>query len=76
MLGSFNTTFLVLIPKVDKGDSFGDLRPISLCNYMYKIISKVVAIRLKKFLSKVISAKQFSFLEAIGTAQEALHSIK
>jgi hypothetical protein len=51
MLGAFNTTFLSLIPKDDNPTSFGKFKPISLCNCIYKIISKVIARRLKRILS-------------------------
>jgi len=77
-----NQTFIALIPKSDDPTSFNDFRPISLCNCLYKIIAKIIANRIKPILSLHISAKQFAFLrnrhilEAIGTAQEALHSIK
>ena len=80
--GPLNTTFIALIPKVDKPISFEDYRPISLCNCLYKIISKVIALRLKSVLSQHISSEQFGFLEgrqiheAIGVAQEGLHSLK
>ena len=47
---SLNSTFLTLIPKRDKPTSFPDFRPISLCNLLYKLISKVIAVRLKPFL--------------------------
>ena len=50
-----NTTFIALIPKVDKAESFDDFRPISLCNCLYKIISKVISRRIKAVLSKNIS---------------------
>ncbi|KAK2445802.1 putative mitochondrial protein [Trifolium repens] len=54
--GSFpehmNDTNIVLIPKVDKPTSMKDLRPISLCNVVYKIISKVLANRLKPLLNR------------------------
>lgn len=81
VLGYFNTTFLAIIPKSDKATPFRDSHPISLCNSVYKIFSKVIIVRLKKVVSKVISAEQFGFLEgryiheAIGSAQEVLHSI-
>ena len=40
---SFNSTFIALIPKYDNPLSLNDYRPISLCNCIYKIISKVIA---------------------------------
>ena len=76
------TTFLALIPKHDSPSSFNDFRPISLCNCIYKVISKTISNRLKPILSKSISKEKFGFLdgrkihEAIGVAQETLHSIK
>jgi len=79
---AFNSTFLALIPKVDNPQSFDDFRPIYLCNNIYKIFSKIIFLRIKPILSRMVSKEQFSFLshrhiqEAIGTAQEMLHSIK
>ena len=73
---------MALIPKSDKPSSFAGYRPISLCNLIYKIITKIIASRLKKGLSLGISDEQFGFLEnrqitdAIAIAQETIHSIK
>ena len=39
----FNTTFIALIPKIDHLKNFDDFRPISLCNYIYMIISKIIS---------------------------------
>jgi hypothetical protein len=61
--GALNATFIALIPKSDKPDSFGGFRPIALCNLIYKIISKIISTRLKTFLSFGISKEQFGFLE-------------
>lgn len=80
--GGLNSTFVTLIPKKDKPSSFGEFRPIALCNLLYKLISKIIADRLKSALSAHISDEQFGFLEgrqihdAIGITQELLHSIK
>jgi hypothetical protein len=58
-----NTTFIALIPKKDEPQSFGDLWPISLCNCLYKILSKIIVRRLKPILSNKISKEQFGFLQ-------------
>jgi hypothetical protein len=82
VITSINSTFLDLIPKVNKPSYFTDYRPISLCNLCYKIIAKVIAKRLRPILSRVVSEEQLGFLkgrkilDAIGTAQECLHNIK
>jgi hypothetical protein len=41
--GALNATFFALIPKISKPENFNDFRPIALCNFAYKVISKVIA---------------------------------
>jgi len=60
--GAINSTFIALIPKSENPSSFNDFRPISLCNCLYKIISKIIANRLCPILSNHISFEQFAFL--------------
>jgi hypothetical protein len=78
----WNDTTVVLIPKVDNLESITQYRPISLCNVIYKIISKMLAQRLKHILPKVISPMHRVFvLERLITdnvlvAYESIHTIK
>ena len=57
-------------------------RPIALCNFIYKIISKVVANRLKEVLPLLIGLEKFGFvvgqqiLDGIIMVHEAIHSLK
>ena len=60
---NLNTTFLVLIPKKQTVDDFKDLRPISLVGGLYKILSKVLANRIKRVMDKMISKAQSAFVE-------------
>jgi hypothetical protein len=82
VINSINSTFLALIPKENNPTEFSDFRPIALCNLCYKIIAKVIAKRIRPILSRSLSEEQLGFLkgrqilDAIGSAQECLHSIK
>ena len=82
LLSTLNSIYITLILKKDKPYTFIDYRPIFLCNLMYKIITKIIADRMKPILRRYISEDQFGFLlnrqvlDAVGIAQECLHSIK
>ena len=78
--GSTNSSFLALIPKEKGAQNFSKFRLISLCNTGYKIITKVMANRIKKILPRIILENQGGFIQGrqiqynIILVQEAIHS--
>lgn len=48
-------TNIVLVPKKQCPRMMADLRPISLCDVVYKVVAKVIANRLKDVIGQVIS---------------------
>ncbi|GAU51576.1 hypothetical protein TSUD_414250 [Trifolium subterraneum] len=73
---SLNDTNICLIPKCDNPTSMKDLRLISLCNVLYKMISKVLANRLKCCLDKCVSQEQSAFVEGRSILDNALIAIE
>lgn len=58
-----NSAFLTLIPKVSDPQVISNYRPISLVSLQYKVLSKLLANRLRKLLPVVISDHQSTFIE-------------
>ena len=82
MFKEINKTFIILIPKSDNPESTNHFKPISLCNFCYKIIAKFFANRIKQLLNKIISMLQGAFAPSmlindnIMIAHEIMHSFK
>ena len=62
MSEGINQTTIVFIPKIKHPQDLKNFRPISLCNVIYKICSKVLANRLRVFLDDIISPEQSAFV--------------
>ena len=60
-MASLNKTNTALIPKTNNPKKMADFRPISLCNVVYKIISKTIANRFKALLPNIILENQNAF---------------
>lgn len=69
---TISETLIALIPKVDFLTSFKDIRPISLCNTIYKLITKILVNRIRPLLDYIISPFQSSFLPGRGTSDNAI----
>ncbi|XP_050113925.1 uncharacterized protein LOC126592246 [Malus sylvestris] len=74
-----NSNFLVLIPKVEDPISMTHFRPIALANFLFKIIPKILAVRLSHIVQRIISPHQAAFIpgrritDCIGLVSECFN---
>ncbi|KAL0017636.1 hypothetical protein SO802_004705 [Lithocarpus litseifolius] len=57
-----NDTLITLIPKCPSPESLNNYRPISLCNSVYKIISKIIVNRIRPYIGKLVAPLQTAFV--------------
>lgn len=82
VLPAFNATFITLLPKSEGANHPSKFRPILLCNVIYKIITKVIANRIKPIMNILIAPEQSGFVEGrqildgIILIHEVVHSLK
>jgi hypothetical protein len=67
-----NDTVIVLIPKIQNSKELKDFHPISLCNVVYKIISKCMVNRLWPILDAIIAPEQSAFVHGRRITDNAL----
>jgi hypothetical protein len=79
LLREVNATIITLVPKKKNPTYMGDYRPMSCCNLIYMVITKILANRLLPGLDDIISCNQGAFVpgrsiaENILLAQELVH---
>ncbi|PKU82328.1 integrator complex subunit 11 [Dendrobium catenatum] len=77
----FTSTNIVLIHKIVGANKWNDFRPISLCSFFNKLISKIISKRLENILPRIISCNQTGFVKGrsifnnVLLTQELAHEI-
>lgn len=81
VLSYLNETLISLIPKCQNLEALSNYRPISLCNSVYKIVTKILVARIRLLLNKLISLMQTAFVPGkrginnVLIAQELFHAL-
>lgn len=65
-------TLIVLILKNDNPTSLKEFRPISLCNVVLKVVSKVIVNRVRPHSDNIIGSLQSSFIPGMGSKDNVI----
>ncbi|KAL5559785.1 hypothetical protein UlMin_035996 [Ulmus minor] len=77
-----NSSNIVLVPKSQSPSMVNHFRPIAVCNVIYKVISKLLADRVKPLLNQLICPTQKTFVPGRSIhdnsvlIQEIIHAMK
>lgn len=77
-----NDVLISLIQKQEGPKGITQFRPIALCNMVIKVITKVIANRLKSLITKLVKENQSSVIQGrqaldnMVILQEVIHSVK
>lgn len=69
-----NQTMIVMIPKVERPENVKQFRPINLYNVIFKVVSKILANRLKEELDSLIAPLQMQLCEWKTQFKQCSHS--
>ena len=81
-LSNLNRTNIALVPRTNNPQRMTKFRPFSLCNVVYKLVSKILANHLKTILPYIISKNQSIFTadrlitDNVLVAYEIMHFLK
>lgn len=80
--GGVSHALIVLLPKTNSPNTFADFRPINLCNFFNKVLTRILCLRLKLLLPILIFEEQTAFIQGrdildnILLAQEVLQHLE
>lgn len=61
---NLNETLITLIPKVNEPEGVGQFRPISCCNFIFEVLSKIIVERMKDYMRILSHTHKVPLLKA------------